>query len=314
MPADPVVAVVDRMKFRRALVVHFLQEWAAAQRVEILSFLPEEAHATLREGISCRMIIFNVGVGSCASPDTASEIKFFRALAPGSSLVVIADAENCRDVIAAMQCGAEGYLSNQCAPDFVLRALSFVLEGGTYFPPSAVASGPVLDRAQAQVVPEVLNAEPHLMVGAVPTPAAEQPYSLGSQALELSGRQRAIVEGLCRGEPNKMIGRSLNLPESTVKVHVREIMRKLSVSNRTQVALAISRMRSSSNDDHSSAPHGGGASASKSPSQAPPVAGSEPVKLPTPRADIDASLDLFARPTNPCAELRPMQAGPLGPA
>jgi DNA-binding CsgD family transcriptional regulator len=57
----------------------------------------------------------------------------------------------------------------------------------------------------------------------------------------LTDRQRAILDGLCRGEPNKIIGRRLDLPESTVKVHVREIMRKFAVSNRTQVALAVSR-------------------------------------------------------------------------
>jgi DNA-binding CsgD family transcriptional regulator len=60
--------------------------------------------------------------------------------------------------------------------------------------------------------------------------------------LDLSDRQIAILAGICRGEPNKIIGRTLNLPESTVKVHVREIMRKLAVSNRTQVAIAFARM------------------------------------------------------------------------
>jgi DNA-binding CsgD family transcriptional regulator len=60
--------------------------------------------------------------------------------------------------------------------------------------------------------------------------------------LDLSNRQMAILAGICRGEPNKIIGRTLNLPESTVKVHVREIMRKLAVSNRTQVAIAFARL------------------------------------------------------------------------
>jgi DNA-binding CsgD family transcriptional regulator len=58
----------------------------------------------------------------------------------------------------------------------------------------------------------------------------------------------AILERLCRGEPNKTIGRALDLPESTVKVHVREIMRKLSVSNRTQVAVVVSKMGRASRD------------------------------------------------------------------
>jgi DNA-binding CsgD family transcriptional regulator len=74
------------------------------------------------------------------------------------------------------------------------------------------------------------------------TPPSTPPPGLCS----LSDRQKKILEGLCRGEPNKIIGRALDLPESTVKVHVREIMRKLAVSNRTQVAIAVARMSSQS--------------------------------------------------------------------
>ena len=79
-------------------------------------------------------------------------------------------------------------------------------------------------------------------IDAEPTSAANTALSSSFPRLELSGRQHSVLEGVCRGEPNKIIGRALNLPESTVKVHVREIMRKLSVSNRTQVAVVASRM------------------------------------------------------------------------
>jgi DNA-binding NarL/FixJ family response regulator len=68
-------------------------------------------------------------------------------------------------------------------------------------------------------------------------------HALPPQAPKLSQRQHAILERLCRGESNKVIGRTLNLPESTVKVHVRELMRKLSVDNRTQVAIVAARLR-----------------------------------------------------------------------
>src|SRR3569833_1501392 len=253
---DPVVAVVDKMEFRRALVVHFLKDWAAAEKVELLSLVPERAHAVLREGIACRMIIFNAGVGSCANADTISEIRVLRALAPAAFLVVIADDE-CRDaVIAVMQSGAEGYLSNQSAPDLVLRALSFVLEGGTYFPRSAVALAPFSGGtplksggAPLKAVADAAPAEIHAPAGALPASAAEQ-LCADPHLSELSERQKAILEGLCRGESNKIIGRALNLPESTVKVHVREIMRRLSVSNRTQVVVVVSRMGGTSADRH----------------------------------------------------------------
>ena len=57
-------------------------------------------------------------------------------------------------------------------------------------------------------------------------------------APKFTERQYAVLTCLCRGDPNKMIGRKLGMTEMTVKAHIREIMRKLGVGNRTQVALA----------------------------------------------------------------------------
>lgn len=252
---DPVVIVIDTMEFRRALVVHFLKDWAATEKVELLSFVPQEAHQALRDGIACRMIIFNAGVGSCSSPETLAEIRVLRALAPSACLIVVADEESREDVVAVMQSGAEGYLSNQSSPGLVLRALSFVLEGGTYFPRSVVTLGPFPDEAPLRASLEMPRALPRAIGAAV---VASGDSISTSHLPELSDRQKAILEGLCRGEPNKIIGRALNLPESTVKVHVREIMRKLSVSNRTQVAVVVSKLGAASGDGHGQ----GGVSAS----------------------------------------------------
>ena len=135
---DPIVLVIDLKEFRRALVVRFLEDWAAAEKIGLLSLVPEDAHATLREGTDCRMIIFNVGGASCSN-GTLAEITVLRALAPSAPLVVLADEEVPEDIVAVMRSGAEGYLSNHSAPDLVLRALTFVLKGGTYVPRSAVA-------------------------------------------------------------------------------------------------------------------------------------------------------------------------------
>ena len=52
-----------------------------------------------------------------------------------------------------------------------------------------------------------------------------------------TGRQAAVVEALCQGKANKRIAHELNMCESTVKVHVRNIMKKLHAKNRTEVAL-----------------------------------------------------------------------------
>ncbi len=238
---DPVI-VVDSMEFRRALMVQFLKDWAVAEKVELLSLSPSHAHQALRESTSCRMIIYNAGVASCTGAETLAEIKVLRTLAPLASLVVVADEETSEDVVAVMQSGAEGYLSNRSAPNLVLRALSFVLQGGTYFPRSALAYAPFPDEEGLRT-----SSESHAAV--IGTSVGGEAFLPAVMLPDLSDRQSAILQGLCRGESNKIIGRALHLPESTVKVHVREIMRKLAVSNRTQVAIIVSRMNAAVHDE-----------------------------------------------------------------
>lgn len=158
--------------------------------------------------------------------------RVLRALVPPASLVVIAEDEISGDVAAVMQSGAHGYLSNNSAPELVLQVLSFVLGGGLYFPRSAIRRVPFSKEAMARTTSETCD----------PSHVAAERNAAALPLHNFSDRQKAILRALCRGEPNKLIGRALNLPETTVKVHVREIMRKLNVSNRTQVAVAASRM------------------------------------------------------------------------
>ncbi|MDE2378249.1 response regulator transcription factor [Bradyrhizobium sp.] len=247
---DPAVIVVDAMELRRAFVVHFLQDWAAANRVDLISLVPEDAHEALRAGIACKMIIFNAGEEVSANSNMLAEIRVLRALAPEAFLVVMADEETSEDIVAVMQSGAEGYLSANSSPDLALRVLSFVLDGGTYFPRSAIACGPFPEESRMKTDPDGLRGVSYAPTGGALSAAdASGRLSVDFRMTELSGRQRAILERLCRGEPNKIIGRELNLPESTVKVHVREIMRKLAVSNRTQVVVVASRLGVVGSDD-----------------------------------------------------------------
>jgi DNA-binding NarL/FixJ family response regulator len=62
--------------------------------------------------------------------------------------------------------------------------------------------------------------------------------------LVLSERQAQVLALLVQGKPNKIISRELGLAPGTVKIHVTAILRKLKVSNRTQAALAATRLES----------------------------------------------------------------------
>jgi DNA-binding NarL/FixJ family response regulator len=180
-------------------------------------------------------------------------------LCPAAALVLIADDGWLDSVVATINAGVQGYLTNEMQPTLALQALSFVLHGGSYFPPNAIIqpfSRTGFSFVKAEEHPEIYN---YASPGATPDqgPLHLEPSDIlntsnasgqvlktnfvGRTSEEMSERQRSVLEGLCRGDPNKVIGRRLGMTETMVKVHVREIMRKLGVANRTQVALAVER-------------------------------------------------------------------------
>lgn len=105
----------------------------------------------------------------------------------------------------AMALGASGYFPKSLAADSMVNAIRFVLSGEKYFP---------FDLAVAD-----------------DSPAANEDF------FGLSAREKQTLRGLCEGKSNKEIARDLDLQEVTVKLHVKNILAKLGVKNRTQAAL-----------------------------------------------------------------------------
>ncbi|WP_368184375.1 response regulator [Aestuariibius sp. HNIBRBA575] len=114
----------------------------------------------------------------------------------------VAKAEVARE---AMTIGAMGFFPKSLTADTMVNAIRFLLSGEKYFP---------FDLA---LVPEN--------------------ESKGTDFYGLSPREAQTLRGLCDGKSNKEIGRDLDLQEVTIKLHVKNILRKLDVKNRTQAAL-----------------------------------------------------------------------------
>ncbi|WP_291845943.1 response regulator transcription factor [Bradyrhizobium sp.] len=259
------VYIVDALAFRRARVESFLGAWARNENVELLSLDPDEAHSRLVERAQCDMLVYCVGAPQ--AHDLFTEIRLLNILRREATLAIVSDDENPATIVAAIRSGAKGYFSNSMSPDLALQALSFVLHGGTYFPPAVIMAGhgngdaqsvecrqndflqlhvpPDLDQ-QHQAPPlgpgDGLYGQQGFLLEEKSTGVRRGNGSGGArQAPEFTERQHAVLACLCQGDPNKVIGRKLGMTEMTVKVHVREIMRKLGVSNRTQVAIAAGR-------------------------------------------------------------------------
>lgn len=269
VPFKKTVFLVDAMAFRRARAESFLSPWAQNESVELVSLDPDEAHTKLVERAVCDMLIYSVGAPS--PHEVFTEIQVLHTLRRDAALAIVSDDENPATVLASIRCGAQGYFSNSMAPELALQALSFVLHGGTYFPPTAFLASQTLgapapieythpDLSQEQPLPgpeqhaqapplgpeDGLYEQGPLFDDKMPSVPRDHGSNGGRLAPEFTERQYAVLVCLCQGDPNKVIGRKLGMTETTVKVHVREIMRKLGVSNRTQVAIAAAHVCSNS--------------------------------------------------------------------
>ncbi|GGH13279.1 DNA-binding response regulator [Alsobacter metallidurans] len=133
-------------------------------------------------------------------------------------IVVVSDAEDFESILGALEMGARGYIPTSVSLEVAFGALGLVKAGGVFVPASSlVQQRPAA--AQAPVRPE----------------AQDMPFTT---------RQAAVVNALRQGKANKIIAYELNMCESTVKVHVRNIMKKLKARNRTEVAYKISTLYS----------------------------------------------------------------------
>ena len=132
---------------------------------------------------------------------------------PGAAVVLMSGAASAEDVKKAVQAGARGYLPKTLQPELFASALAVIIGGGTYLPA------------------EILNAAP--ILGNQPSPSAS-----GPDAIErLTPRERQVLVRLATGAPNKEIGRELGLAEVTVKLHVRQILKKIGARNRSEAAV-----------------------------------------------------------------------------
>jgi len=153
--------------------------------------------------------------------DIENDIRSLKARTPESRLVVIASDLDQTQMVACFAAGVDGYLLEAISPEALRESLRLVMVGEYVFPSQLVA---LLCSRQACVAQPV-----------------------GSTDADLSDREAEIVMRLAEGMPNKVIAGELAITEATVKVHLKNILRKLGVTNRTQAAVwAINRRLTSS--------------------------------------------------------------------
>ncbi|MCW5671157.1 MAG: response regulator [Hydrogenophaga sp.] len=151
-------------------------------------------------------------------------IPALREAAPGSRVLMLTVSENEADLVAALKAGADGYLLKTVESHHLCEAIVKVMEGESVVSPEMTTKLVSALRAQPTV-----NGNGEGGGATVATADAE--------LASLSVRELEILHLIARGDSNKLIARQLDIAETTVKIHVQHILRKLNLTSRVQAAV-----------------------------------------------------------------------------
>jgi len=154
-----------------------------------------------------------------------AQIELFRRTHPDARIAVVADQYGWNELILAFRAGANGYFANAITCDRFIKSVELVMMGETIFPPELLSFVLNPDGRPGPPTEDSQSDEPMLL-------ATETPI-----APPLSPREKLILVCMIGGDSNKCIARKIDIAEATVKVHVKAILRKLRVQNRTQAAI-----------------------------------------------------------------------------
>jgi two-component system, NarL family, nitrate/nitrite response regulator NarL len=138
-------------------------------------------------------------------------LKAIRDAGLDCRVVILTVSDNADDLVAAIRSGADGYLLKDMEPEDLLAAIDQTLNGST-------------------VIGERLNG---LLARVIRDEATESQRD----SAPLTKREQEILDGLAHGRSNKLIARNLDITEATVKVHVKNLLKKLGFRSRLEAAV-----------------------------------------------------------------------------
>lgn len=172
----------------------------------------EELDETRQISTGADLFLVDVGLANI-STSCVRDLKMLRQRFPKSRIVLLDNNMTLRWFNICLETALDGYLSKQCPPSIFARRLELIAAG-------------------ARLLPVELMTE---------LAACSEPDASLSGDKEMAGLIRPtetkLLGYLVAGVTNKVIGRSLNIPEAVVKVRLRSICRKINVSNRTEAAI-----------------------------------------------------------------------------
>jgi two-component system, NarL family, nitrate/nitrite response regulator NarL len=197
---------------------------ATAQRPSELNDLPRATSG------SRLLIVVGMDESNGEASALSENVRLLRSLFPGGAIVVIAESHSQVNVQQIVKAGPNCYVANLSSRDVLLKILEVALldQQATLLsrPNTSITYG---NESKLANLSNSGNELGDLRVLAARKFSARDP--------QLSQREREILVRLVKGNSNKEIARLCNITESTVKVHLKAILRKITVQNRTQAAI-----------------------------------------------------------------------------
>jgi DNA-binding NarL/FixJ family response regulator len=241
---EPVFLIIDALPVRSLgliSILNRLDDLTNPPKRSVNLQTSDEAEPGMDADANYQMLIYIAGDASNADRDNLERIKALRAIAPDVPLMILSDSETREEIISTLNVAPQGFLCVGANAELALHVFSFILNGESHFPSATrpKQTGP----SQRYPAIDGIPISPCVMGGG--SGAEKDSEDAGPRNRSLTARQEAVLELLRRGDTNKVIARRLGMREGTVKVHVRQIMRKFGVTNRTQVAVVCGNGRPS---------------------------------------------------------------------
>ncbi len=151
-------------------------------------------------------------------------IAGFKEVAPQVKILMLTVSENEQDLSAALKAGADGYLLKTINAEDLSDSILKVLDGESVISPEMTTKLVAAFRTQPPAAEKAAGSSP-------------APASPAEGLCILSARELETLALIARGASNKVIARELDIAETTVKIHVQHILRKLNLSSRVQAAV-----------------------------------------------------------------------------
>jgi len=166
-------------------------------------------------------------------------IAALKEAVPGVRVLMLTVSENAEDLAQALKAGADGYLLKTVESDQLCDTILKVQEGESVVSPEMMTKLVTLFRvpADAAVSRRRDQADPSAESSRGDGPSGPGSTEAEARGESLSTREREILALIARGDSNKLIARGLDIAETTVKIHVQHILRKLKLTSRVQAAV-----------------------------------------------------------------------------